>query len=148
MNTQRNPRADVLIGLLFALILMGVLVVILSDLFLVTFRAQTQSIRQDNLVQQVDAMLADLRRDTWSAATIQITNSQAALKQPAGDTITWHQDDHGTLTRTAGRATKSWQHMPPITFTAAGPLLKVTLTSKHTAESITFISQQMQAGAK
>jgi hypothetical protein len=137
-----------LMGILFVLLLMGVLVVILSDLFLVTFKAQTQSSQREALVQQVDAMMAHLRRDTWSATQLRVDPSHAALVHPSGETIEWHADAHGAITRTDSAGTKSWKKLPAITFASTGPLLKVTVKTPETSESITFISQQLQAGAK
>lgn len=153
IHRSRSKAGMLLNELLIVLILLGVLSVILGELFLTTTTSLRDSTKRDNLLHGIDAIVNTLRRDTWAASSISTDGpGRLELAIPSGLLVTWRITPDGTLTRGARQngqveQTQSWTGLPPITFTASGPLLKFNIRSgPGRDESLTLVSQQLLAG--
>jgi len=134
-----KKQGYVITEMIVAVALIGVLALLVGELFIVSFNAMQKATRRDNLLHRTDAAIRILRQDTWSAEKITIDAPNAVhLSTSSGNQITWQLADDGTLIRTA-QQTQSWPDFPPLHFSSTGPLLTLTL---H-AESLTLPSQPL-----
>ena len=146
-STTVHCGAFTIIEMLIAVILLTAVSGLLTQLFVISFKAQRDSQKYEELLHRVDSALLMLRRDTWSARSVQLDGQRLEMSLPTGGSAVWRQLPDGTLTRTAEEKTQSWRGLPPLAFSANGALLSVAF---HTApgrdESLTLISQQLAAG--
>ena len=72
------------------------------------------------------------------------------LPPPEGPVVIWRCSPDGMLSRTTDPASslETWGNLPPVASAACWLALTVTLKSVDHDESVTFVSQRMQGGAK
>jgi type II secretory pathway pseudopilin PulG len=145
-----KARSFTLIELIVVVLLLAVFSTVLAELFMVTTRTQREATRRDTLLQRFDVALNLLRHDTWSATSIDADGSVVNLPSVEGTKITWRYSTDGKLSRTLDEPTsvQTWGDMPPVAFSAHGPLLTLTLKAVNHDETVTFVSEQMEGGAK
>jgi prepilin-type N-terminal cleavage/methylation domain-containing protein len=146
LPSKRRRLAFTLTEMLAVVLLLSVFSVIVAELFVVTVRTQREAYRREALLQRLDAALSYIRRDTWTATAIDADGPTVRLPSARGPVVTWKYTQDGKLTRTAepGKAEQTWGDLPPVAFSARGPLLTLTLKAMDREESVTFFSQQME----
>ncbi|CAN5466144.1 hypothetical protein BH09PLA1_BH09PLA1_16820 [soil metagenome] len=99
-------RAFTLWEMLTVIILLGTIGLILTRLFVATFRVIDSAPKAQDKIVRASAMLHQMRQDIWEASSVRVegTNSLRA------DNVTW-KIDHKLLVRTEGDERCDW---PPI----------------------------------
>jgi Tfp pilus assembly protein PilV len=147
----RGRRGIFLIEVLGYLVIMAAVVMLVSDMIATSFSMLKETRERDTMITRVDSAMDALRRDAWSANSIQANGDQVTMPAPGG-TVIWRMEAEGKLTRsiTADSSAKTtWIEMPKFSFTASGPALRVDVESGPAAnkhEQATLPSQLMLAG--
>ncbi len=125
-----RQRAFSLIELVILLALLGVFMLVGSRLFAHSMGLSRDAAAHERTVARVDHLLRELRRDVWSARSIDIDEDQTVrLEQPGDGSVRWSvqtTDDGATVQRNDERAIT----IPaPLTFEAVdgGDALRVTI---------------------
>jgi hypothetical protein len=133
--------------MVIVVLLLGVFLLIFSQLFIVTFRAKSEAEKRDALLHRIDAAIGSLRADVWATRSMHADGPQVDLLSPDGAPITWRAASDGTLSRTAGAApARRWKQLPAITFTSERALLTLHLHEAGQDETLTLASQRMLQG--
>jgi len=149
--TSQRRRAFTLIEILVWVLLLAVVSVMLVQLFSLTTHATRDAQKRDTLLHRIDSAVAHLRKDAWAATKITTAadddSSSVELPPVDGPVVTWRYTKDGKLSRTTvpPTGTQSWADLPPVAFSAHGPLLTLTLKAVNRDETETFVSQQMLA---
>jgi type II secretory pathway pseudopilin PulG len=170
-RNRRACRGMFLIEAVAYMAILGVALLLLSDVFMMLMQVTKETANREVLISRVDTVLDMLRRDAWSATEMHAreagaTGPETSASQPAvghmdgrvemrepGGTIVWQMGDDGVLTRSDGGTgpghSWSWKDMPKVHFSVQGAVLVVQVDSgpngnKH--EQVALISQRMAGG--
>ncbi|MCL2645534.1 MAG: type II secretion system GspH family protein [Phycisphaerales bacterium] len=153
----RQAHGYILTEMLIAVAIMGVLAVLVGDLFMISFGSMRKASSRDNLLYRMDAAIGSLRRDTWAAEKISMdAANHVDLKMPSGEQVSWRMSEKGVLSRTLQRKgeaaqNQTWPELPEIRFllSSDGALLELSVRSAPGQdESLTLVSQSMLQGRK
>jgi len=154
MKSQHKPRGRrgvFLIEMIGYLFIIAAIVALVSDMVATSLRMFKETRERDTMITRVDTAVDALRRDAWSATSIEANGDQATLRA-SGGTVMWRMEAEGKLTRTTAEnaaAKTTWIEMPKFSFSASGPTLRVDVESGPAAnkhEQVTLLSQRLLAG--
>ncbi len=148
MNARRNHsrrRGFTLVELLQVVLLMAAFSVLATELFIMTMKASTQSVRRDELLGRVDSALAQLRRDVWSAEAITLQDGTLSLHR-GKDELRWSSTAEGlTRLELPREQRRRWNKLPALTFELRGPQVIVHV-GDGADDTVVLVSQVQLAG--
>ena len=130
---------------MFVLGLLAVVALVGTQIFLFTMRTSAQLSRQHQAQAQFDQAAAQLRRDVWSASSLELPEPQVLkVKLADGQEVTWHA---GTvLDRRVNSQLRGWDALDAdITFEVRGPTVTIAIDPQKSDArgTLTLVSQAM-----
>lgn len=117
------------------------------QLFRATLRVWRQSADEQAAQARFDQAVGQLRRDVWSARSLQTPDAHSLEIQESAGTVHWEADSTEGLSRKSERHAddRRWTRLGKLSFEASGPTLIVRLEPTHEEAGgrMVLISQTM-----
>ena len=127
---RRRPSGFVLIEILVVLGMVAFVSIVATRLFRATLRTWRDSAQSQSAQARFDQAVGQLRRDVWSATSIETPNDRETILQTPEGRIEWHAIDPAGLARSTTADPvdrRRWEGLGNLTFTPRGPTLIVRL---------------------
>jgi hypothetical protein len=137
-SRRRRARGLYLVELIAMLIVLSAVLLLVGQVAATAMIASREARRLDAMVTGMDAAVALLRRDAWSAAIFRTPASdRLEIEATDGRLILWNAAADGTLSRTSpGGVVRLFRALPRVTFTTEGALLTLTVARPTPSESL------------
>lgn len=126
-----NPRRAsgfVLIEILVVLGMVAFVSIVATRLFRATLRTWRESAQAQSAQFRFDQAVGQLRRDVWSATSIETPGDRETILQTPEGRVEWHAIDPAGLARSTSADAadrRHWEGLGNLTFTTRGPTLVV-----------------------
>lgn len=126
-------RGFVLLEMLVVCGLIAIVGLISMQLFRATLRTWKDSANEQAVQSRFDLAIGQLRRDVWSATSIDAPDAGSIAIHYRSETIHWRTEQPTGLSRTADTDAyaRHWSDLGQITFESRGPMLVVHLAPTH-----------------
>jgi competence protein ComGC len=146
LHLRRHHRAFLLVEMMFALALLVVFALIATRMVRLAMEIPRRVAARDTSAQRLDSAIRALRRDVWSASSIECPDDRT-LKIGNGSAVTWKVGSDGAITR-ASSADKGgparWMIDGAARFKADGPTFTLSIIHPISAQGrVEMISQRM-----
>ena len=154
MTNDRRMRAFALMELLIAIGLLGIFMFVAAKVFGSTMKVIRTDAANDAITRSLDAGVARLRSDVWTATSIAMKDDMLSLSNPDGE-VHWSMDPaNHRLSRELNpsdgseRSVDSWAiTSATVVFTVSADAVRVEITPSQNARAVTetLISQVLMS---
>jgi type II secretory pathway pseudopilin PulG len=145
---RRRPSGFVLIEILVVLGMVAFVSIVATRLFRATLRTWRESAQSQSAQFRFDQAVGQLRRDVWSATSIEAPNPQDTILQTPEGRVEWHAVDPAGLARSTPADPadhRRWEGLGNLTFATRGPTLVVRVkpSPQDAGGEMVLASQQL-----
>lgn len=126
-------RGFMLVELMVVVGLVAFVGLVSMQLFRATLRTWSASANEQAVQSRFDLAIGQLRRDVWSATSIELADPTSISIHDPTETVHWTADASGGLSRNSGHPAdaRHWPNLGGIRFEMRGPTLTVHLAPTH-----------------
>lgn len=155
-RSRNRASAFVLMELIALLAVLAAFAIITTELLVLCRGSEQNALRRTALTVRVDAAMATLRSDLWSATAADVASDGTLTLTVDDRPIRWSAaslpapvlpNQEFRLQRTTGNDRFLWSGVPATRFTLAGRLLTVTFGSGENRETLTLTGPLIAGGA-